>query len=690
MARKKINLGRTLSESEMRDFLQMREAFRREPKNSPRDQPGFIESIPPETTEFYIARTPRGGIPALSEDPSTGTGIEDTPGSANCKIYRIIKDENGDWLIKPYTTQEPGFFRRVFNLCDHSLMGQRWIRIVQEKSGAWVSMEACRQVDAPGTGTGTGTTGDECSSVTTYETDTRCEDGSLNVYRRESILDIVDGCLTQEYGEWEFWHEAGCCGTHTIDIADINNYFDYREGCVYFNEHDGTINININNTWYVFCPCDEVTGTGTGYVGDPTGTGVYTGTGTEGGSDPTDVVCVRVEGSGIGSDACDCSALNADFDLVNNVDTPSGTSKTWISATFDFCGTTLVWQLTWTQGVGGTLVLKTLSGTVWGKWEAAGWGGTTDAFFTYTPAGTLLGMCTWPATLLVSIGPCSQNTGTGTEPPDDPPVQDCFVTECCDTTPPTWTAVTSSDNLTYDNLVFSMTYADGVWTAQGLPAVLADVFTVYCVSGAWFVQNWTSTTLAFPNVQTHQCDPDDFFIILLAYTLSDATPVLITLFGECDSLDQTFTGTGFGPCDDCPTVPRNLVGTFETTPAWPDLDAASLNFVRNAAECQWLQPAKAIRLEGANHTYQDNVLLTPDVDPTCDGELPGIPWQLRSTANHPGIVENLSNIACLTWTYLDHECTDDSFMVRFTFNYDRSIVGGSGTGTGILTITPAN
>lgn len=47
--------------------------------------------------------------------------------------------------------------------------------------------------------------------VVIHETDVRCEDGKLNVYKRAVTLQIINCVLTSEVGPWQFDHQAGCC-----------------------------------------------------------------------------------------------------------------------------------------------------------------------------------------------------------------------------------------------------------------------------------------------------------------------------------------------------------------------------------------------------------------------------------------------------------------------------------------------
>lgn len=99
--------------------------------------------------ETYIARTPLGGIPALTEptdtdlgtgsdaDIGTGTGtarVEVLPGYADCDIYQI--------LVDPYDNipeiQPCGFTITVFNLTSVALASHSWILITRDKFGSWI------------------------------------------------------------------------------------------------------------------------------------------------------------------------------------------------------------------------------------------------------------------------------------------------------------------------------------------------------------------------------------------------------------------------------------------------------------------------------------------------------------------------------------------------------------------------
>lgn len=95
---------------------------------------GFDEC--PQAPEVYIALVPSGGIPANEGDPELlpGTGTEldfqqgDTPGHADCQIYRII---NG-------VLHSCDFTKRVYNLSEAAI-DQQWVTIVRDKWGQWIA-----------------------------------------------------------------------------------------------------------------------------------------------------------------------------------------------------------------------------------------------------------------------------------------------------------------------------------------------------------------------------------------------------------------------------------------------------------------------------------------------------------------------------------------------------------------------
>lgn len=228
------------------------------------------EYQPPSTPEVYEARTPSGGIPALTE--VAGDDSPDIPGYATCEIYQIIRDypEAQPRLVKIENED-----KIVYNLNLTAIGANRWIDIRRDKFGNWIaslphpSPESDDPTGEPGetgtgtggvppdddddddepdpvysdTGTGTNTlhTGGPggiyypCGSITLEETDVFCEpalstlhtigfeglsgtgpaapDFYLNLYKRTLILGInrFTGCLERAYTPWDYVRTVGCC-----------------------------------------------------------------------------------------------------------------------------------------------------------------------------------------------------------------------------------------------------------------------------------------------------------------------------------------------------------------------------------------------------------------------------------------------------------------------------------------------
>lgn len=90
----------------------------------------------PTAPEVYVARTPPGGIPALSTaGTGTGTsGIDDVPGSADCAVYQVV-DVDDTFRIQSVE----GLFRTVLNLASAAVAGNTWIKIDRDKYGRWLA-----------------------------------------------------------------------------------------------------------------------------------------------------------------------------------------------------------------------------------------------------------------------------------------------------------------------------------------------------------------------------------------------------------------------------------------------------------------------------------------------------------------------------------------------------------------------
>ncbi len=88
-----------------------------------------------QSPDIYIALPPSDGIPGITE--ASGTGADDTPGSATCTIHKI--NSSGDFEI--YT----GLTKVVYNLSREAIpqnfngVDQNWILVVRSKQGKWIA-----------------------------------------------------------------------------------------------------------------------------------------------------------------------------------------------------------------------------------------------------------------------------------------------------------------------------------------------------------------------------------------------------------------------------------------------------------------------------------------------------------------------------------------------------------------------
>ena len=83
-----------------------------------------------QASHTYVARTPEGGIPALTENTEVLT--DDAPGYADCTIWRISWDSEE---LEPYT----GLEKTVYNVSTTDVPENTWIVITKTKSGHWVT-----------------------------------------------------------------------------------------------------------------------------------------------------------------------------------------------------------------------------------------------------------------------------------------------------------------------------------------------------------------------------------------------------------------------------------------------------------------------------------------------------------------------------------------------------------------------
>lgn len=84
--------------------------------------------------ETYLAHTPHGGIPALNNQGTTGTGRDaedDVIGSAVCDLYRAIQ------VGPTWRPSYLGIQRTVFNVSPVAIAGWKWVLVHRDKFGQW-------------------------------------------------------------------------------------------------------------------------------------------------------------------------------------------------------------------------------------------------------------------------------------------------------------------------------------------------------------------------------------------------------------------------------------------------------------------------------------------------------------------------------------------------------------------------
>lgn len=114
-------------------FREMAQEFRARKKGM-RDWGGPPK--PPQAPEVYLAKVPPGGIPALSQSATTGTGtdqpLDDVAGEVECEIYQL-DPETGEFGRVGELTYI------VHNLAPSAISANRtpWVLVVRDKFGEW-------------------------------------------------------------------------------------------------------------------------------------------------------------------------------------------------------------------------------------------------------------------------------------------------------------------------------------------------------------------------------------------------------------------------------------------------------------------------------------------------------------------------------------------------------------------------
>lgn len=98
-----------------------------------------------QAPEVYVARVGPGGIPALDENTTSGTGTgsvalrDDVPGAADdCTVYRVV--DNGSPTPAPTVLEAFEMGARVYNFSTTAVAGNAWVALLRDKFGFWLAM----------------------------------------------------------------------------------------------------------------------------------------------------------------------------------------------------------------------------------------------------------------------------------------------------------------------------------------------------------------------------------------------------------------------------------------------------------------------------------------------------------------------------------------------------------------------
>lgn len=104
--------------------------FARRPRNSEGKQSPELVSDLHQAPEVYVARVPSTGVPGLVWE--AGAGVIDTPGTATCVLYRLMRAGNLSGRLVPLHISVT-----VHNLSTENVPADTWILVERDKFGTW-------------------------------------------------------------------------------------------------------------------------------------------------------------------------------------------------------------------------------------------------------------------------------------------------------------------------------------------------------------------------------------------------------------------------------------------------------------------------------------------------------------------------------------------------------------------------
>lgn len=102
-----------------------------------------VEHQEQQAPEYYIALSPRGGIPAITKGTASDPfGDPDRPGYAECQIFRVQREREIESDGDPAIWQTPLYIERVYNLSQSPIPEDVWVQIKRDKNGDWLAETA--------------------------------------------------------------------------------------------------------------------------------------------------------------------------------------------------------------------------------------------------------------------------------------------------------------------------------------------------------------------------------------------------------------------------------------------------------------------------------------------------------------------------------------------------------------------
>lgn len=196
--------------------------------------PGKVDHEEQPGPEVHIFYVPSGGISALYQSSTPGTGTtelqDDVPGFADCEVWRILDDTID---FDPVLAPVPDLTYRVYNIWDNDIPGLSLVIAQRDKFGTWI----VQQVLGEDVGTGSGTSGG--SSPTSGAVD--CELAGVN--DTDCIKVIGPENTVYLVGSGGIW-------SSTENLT----YFDgHNTGAVEFNFSRGSMHLSVGGLELVNC-----------------------------------------------------------------------------------------------------------------------------------------------------------------------------------------------------------------------------------------------------------------------------------------------------------------------------------------------------------------------------------------------------------------------------------------------------